>query len=374
MKLLHIVTAAAVALTAPPLIGGSGLPLLDDHSAAFAGKGNGNGNGGGNSNAGGNNGGNKGGKSASNSSKSKGSSAKTNKKSGGGVKLFAGNGKGNSKLKKQMNNTLAKLGLTKKKTKTTRVVRAAKPKAAKKQVTQASAVAVPKKKPLQAELKGLNSLNRNVNGFLNGNDKKLNPLRDFVMASAGVAALQTNLADANEQLALSQETLDGIVAELGLTGTDTETQREELTALESALLADEPALDAENRAAWEEELAAVQSGLDAVDQVDADREAVEFAETEVADAEGATSDEALREAIAESMSATGNRTVAAEDVSDEVFDFVSDKLGVGDAEGYIDVVVEREANASEDDDVLEPIEVLDPETEVEDPLLVPSDT
>jgi len=347
MRIVHVVTAAAVALSAPALVDGFGIPALDEYGVAYAGKDNGNGNGGGNAGKGGG----KPNKAAGRATGSKSKKASTGK----GKKTSA---KGSSKLKTKFKNTLTKLGLTKQKVRTAKVVRKSPTKGVKSpqkmQKVSASpaknAVAAPREKNLHAQLKGLNSLNRNANGFFNGNDPKLDPLREFVASSAAYAGLESALLDAQANQAENQALLDEVAAELGLTSTDLAEQRAELENLQEGLLADEPELDDPTRSEWEAQLAAVEGGLDAVDVVEGDASAVTSAETALDEAEDDVSDETLRDAIAASMNSTGSGTVAPEEISDEVVEFVSDKLGVGDADGFIDVAVEE---AESEDELIE---------------------
>ncbi|EPX80101.1 hypothetical protein [Litoreibacter arenae] len=362
MKLLHVVTAAAVALGAPALVDGSGIPALDEYGVAHAGKGNGNGggNGGGNGKGGGGNGG--GGNGGGKASKSDGKADKASARAAGRQSKAVSRGgtrksaaRGGGQLKTKFNNALTKLGLKKKKTRVSSGVRTAPKKTVKptRQVQKARApqvarpVAAPREKNLHAQLKGLNSLNRNANGFFNGNDPKLETLRAYVASSAAFAGLESVVSLAQSDLADSQAVLDDVVAELELSSDDLTEQRSELESLQEVLLADEPELDDPARSDWEAELATVESGLDAVAEVDAASEAVASAEEALEEAEDDVSENALRDAIAASMNSTGNGTVAGDDLSDEVVDFVSDKLGIGDTVGFINVAVEK-AEAEEE--------------------------
>jgi hypothetical protein len=355
MRIVHIVTAAAVALSAPVLVDGSNIPALDEFGVAYAGKGNGNGNSGG---KGGGNAGSGGGKSDKASGRTSGSKGK----GASGQKGQKTSAKGSGKLKTKFKNTLKNLGLTKQKVRIAKVVRKSPAKGVKspQKVQKVSAnrekkpVAAPREKNLHAQLKGLNSLNRDANGFFNGNDPKLDPLREFVASSVTYSGLENALVVAQADLAENQALLDELATELGLTSNDPAEQRIELENLQEDLLADEPALDDPTRSEWETELAAVESGLDVVDEVNADADAVASAETALEDAENDVSEDALRDAIATSMTSTGSGTVAAEDLSDEVVGFVSDKLGFGDAEGFIDVAIEE---AESEDELVEDSEV-----------------
>ena len=362
MKIVHVVTAAAVALSAPALVDGTSIPVLDEYGVAYAGKGNGNG--GGNSGKGGGNASNGGGNSNKAAGRATGRKSKT-ASAGKGQKTSA---RGSSKLKTKFKNTLTKLGLTKQKVRTAKVLRKAPAKSVKapQKVHKVNAsptkkpVVAPREKNLHAQLKGLNSLNRNANGFFNGNDPKLDPLREFVASSAAYAGMENALVDAQADLAENQSLLDEVAAELGLTSTDLAEQLTELENLQVDLLADEPELDDPTRSEWEAQLAAVEGGLDAVDAVEGDADAVTSAEMALEDAEGDVSEEALRDAIAASMNSTGSKTVSPEDLSDEVVEFVSDKLGVGDADGFIDVAVEEAESEDELIEVLEDSAEVDP--------------
>ncbi|WP_281857918.1 hypothetical protein [Litoreibacter halocynthiae] len=351
MKIVHVVTAAAVALSAPALVDGTGLPALDEFGIAYAGKGNGNGGGGGN-------GGGNAGKSSGKSSKAAGRTTGSQSKRSTAQRSPNPSAKGSGKLRTKFKSTLAKLGIAKQKTRTVKVVRKAPAKAAKssqnvRKVTGSPAkkpIAAPREKNLHAQLKGLNSLNRNSNGFFNGKDPKLDPLRKFVASSAAYTGLESALQDAQAELTENQALLDEIATELGLSSDNLAEQRTEFEKLQDALLADEPELDDPDRSNWETQLAAVESGLDAVEKVEANADAVTSAEVDLEEAQGNVSDEALRDAIAASMNSTGSETVNPEELSDEVVEFVSDKLGVGEADGFIDVAVEE---AESEDDIIE---------------------
>jgi hypothetical protein len=346
MRIIHVVTAAAVALSAPALVDGSGIPTLDEYGVAYAGKGNDNGKGNGGGNAG---------KGGGNSNKAADRATRSNSKTASAGKGQKTSAKGSSKLKTKFKNTLTKLGLTKPKVRTAKVLRKAPAKSVKapQKMHKVNAsltkkpVAAPREKNLHAQLKGLNSLNRNAKGFFNGNDPKLDPLREFVASSAAYAGLESALFDAQADLAENQALLDEVAAELGLTSTDLAEQLTELENLQEDMLADEPELDDPTRSEWEGQLSAVEDGLDAAVAVEGGADAVTSAETALDEAEGDVSDEALRDAIAASMNSTGNDTVAPEDLSDEVVEFVSDKLGVGDADGFIDVAIDEAESADE---------------------------
>jgi hypothetical protein len=299
-------------------------------------------------------------------------------------------------VQNRLNKTLTKLGLTKQprraQSNTTRVtkVRSA-PKVARttrvsKAATQAAPAvakrpsAAPKERNLHAQLKGLNSLNRNANGFFNGNDPKLDPFRAFVAASVEGAAIEDALNVAQEDVAAQQVVVDALLAGLEITPTEELSTRDALDDARADLLASEPDLDAETRADWEQELASLDEALGALDRLDTLEGTLE--ETQVAADESgeAVSPEALREAIAASYNTQGNRSVAPEEISDEVVEFVSDKLGIGEADGFIDVALERAAEEEETadagEDPLDPETIVtDPEAETEiDPLLIADET
>ncbi len=350
MKIITLLTVSALAVTGPALLSSTGIPMLDDSGVAYAGKGNGGGNGGGNGSGG------KGGGKSDGGGKDKATRGGNGSKKSTKSTRSSKSAKQKVSAKQALNNTLTKLGLKKRTAKSTKqkVVRASKPVQSKpkkpvaQKVAKAKPEVAPREKNLQAQLKGLNSLNRNANGFFNGKDPKLATLRDFVAASVLASGLAGDLALAEEGLAAKEQALGALLSELGVTNTELDGQRTELEGRREELLANEPAIDDPSRTEWEAEVASVDAGLGAISDVEGGLEAVADARDAVDQSADETDETALREAIAAAMNATGSKTITPEEVSPEVVDFVSDKLGVGDAHGFIDEGILREEEAGDD--------------------------
>lgn len=287
----------AVLLTSPMLL--SGTPLSAG-VAAFAG--NGNGNGGGSDNAGGNgNGGGSGGD------------------HGGGSDHAAGNGGGHRENSSSSD---------------------AAPQGKKARISLAStgdSEASSDGKNLNAQLAGLNSLKRNINGLMKSSDPRMTEIRQFIVASADLVDAKAILEDAsgeledaeNDYLSLLQRA--GIQPSLDITPTMVENRIGEI----ERILEEEPPEDPTD---LNDELEALQGALDGLAAqwavVEAERGELADAAEDVAALEDATDAGALEDALR----AAANRSRG---VTDEVIEWASLQLGVGDADGLIDDYIER---------------------------------
>jgi hypothetical protein len=175
---------------------------------------------------------------------------------------------------------------------------------------------------LSSQLKGLNSLNRNINGLMNSSDPKMEPFRDFVSNSAELELLIVAKAEAEAALG---ETSAALAAALAALEVNPETAEADLvTLLETPDLSQE-AID---------EITAAQELLE---QQAEDQAALDEASDDAAAAAEATSEEAMIEAMVASLNATGAGPVTVDDITPEMTAWVAEQLGVGeDQHGLID--------------------------------------
>jgi hypothetical protein len=203
-----ILSVSALALSFAPVLL-QGLPFSPD-SAAIAGNGNGNGGGGGNGgdngNSGGNGGGNGGGNSDHGSGGDNGGGHGNSAKSSDSAATTGSNGNGNGRSKK---------GATE-------------------SVVTADTGESPraKERNLKAQLGGLNSLKRNINGLMNSSDPRMDGIREFIVASVALDAAEAESAAAIEAfLAAKGDYLD-LLDELNLTPDTTPASlREQIDAI-----------------------------------------------------------------------------------------------------------------------------------------------
>lgn len=260
-----LLSATALALVAAPVV--LNATPFSDLSALAGGKGNANGHGGDHGNSG--NGG-------GNSSKAGGNSAGN----GGG----ASNGNGNG---------------------------ASKPAAGTEATLTAEANGKAEKvKNFNAQLAGLNSLNRNINGLMNSADPRMVLVRELVLASADLAAATAALEGAETLLGELQATFDTYlntyVSTSGLVAYDGSTVyleptlqglTDRLALLDAAILADPT-----NQAAIDEQAALTAALLEInasaeLSAVTAQQGVVQGLDGELAAREDATSEEALKAAL-----------------------------------------------------------------------------
>ncbi|MBB98770.1 MAG: hypothetical protein CML67_04445 [Rhodobacteraceae bacterium] len=209
---------------------------------------------------------------------------------------------------------------------------------------KATPASKPRERNLNAKLGGLNSLNRNVNAYLNANDPRMVTIREFIgnsidyeNALSDIETLERTVAEAREALdtALSGidpsddysyegKSLSELNERLGelndidqttLSETEVETLEAEISALESALSSE----TAETLSKSEAELAELEGKID--------------------DLEAAASDEALAEALKD-MSNPGKNAGTDPDaeIDPEVLEWAKEVLGVGELDGRIDEV------------------------------------
>ena len=186
----------------------------------------------------------------------------------------------------------------------TQVATTASTKAAKKAATKAAVeqqvASLPKEKNLNAKLGRLNSLNRNINAYLNSKSAKFAAIQAFVTASAEFDLAQAELEAAIAAAANAQITIDSLNAEL------------------SALQGLPPAATPEEQAAREAEIAELNAQIA---EQQALLDAVTAAEAAAAAAAEGTDDTALEAAL---------KAMANKPVDEEVMDWAKEVLGVGE--------------------------------------------
>lgn len=207
-----------------------------------------------------------------------------------------------------------------------------------------------KEKNIHAQLAGLNSLKRNVNGLMNSSDPRMTLVRQYVVDNAEYEIALANLAAAQETLGTAQGTFATLVGGVVDTLDDTypDYAGADYATLQSAyddLLANPvPEVAPEDPAyadylAYQDELAAVGGALETIN---ASPEAAELitaqndvtiAEGEALIAEEGTADEDLVAAL----EAAANKNRLSEDyVSPEILEWAKQTLGTGDYDGTID--------------------------------------
>ena len=303
-----ILSATALALIAAPVL--MNQTVLSDLQAVAKDKGNGNGNGAGNSDGGGS--GHGGGSSNSN----------------------AGGHSGGGDSNGQSNESEAKG----KKVADTEAV-----------TTTGKSTKIAKTKNLSAQLAGLNSLKRNINGLMNSSDPRMLQIRAFVEASAALETATVALESAEATLTALQGKLDAYVADYVTTaalvaydGTYSyadatlQSLNDRLAAL---ALVDDPA-NAEAIAAEQSALMAVLAEINLSPELAAVTEQqgiVQGIEGEIAVLEPQTTEDVLQAALL----AAANKNRVAEAGGDayltpEIMAWASGVLGVGDKYGLID--------------------------------------
>lgn len=382
MKILKIMVVAALVLCLPAGLAGQGFVDLGDFGAAHAKNGD-NGKGGGKSDNGrsgdrGSSGksdrskSDKGGKSDGKSSRSTSRRSETESKAGksGGLgktleKIFGPKKKTASATKKQQPVKVARKPATKPS------------KSAGKTAVVAGTAAAG---TLDSQLKSLHSLNRNINGLMNGNDPKMDPFRDFIEATIANEEAQELREAAIAEMNLSAEAFKAVAEKLALPNESFEAAQAELTRMIAAHAEEKPAepvapvaadfeTEAEFRAAsdqyttdlaawtaWNERDAELAEAKALSDELALDMATYAEADARAIETEAASSDTAMREAMAASLNATGARQVSADDMTDEMAAWVADRLGVAESDGLIDdyrasLEAEPETPALEEEDV-----------------------
>ncbi|SNS80193.1 hypothetical protein [Tropicimonas sediminicola] len=409
MKILELTLVAGLVLTLPVALGGQAYVDFGDHGAAYAKNGD-KGDKGGKGDRGdkGNNG--------RGSDKSKSGKDKSDKTSRGAKGASGKSDRSSASKSQNGNNPFAKLKEkfgkgSSGKSKAAAPVRTAKSPSVKTSRKPSPTLVThspkPAKRPgfsperavaggaLASQLKSLNSLNRNINGLMNSSDPKMAPFRDYVMASADSEAAKEALEQAQRDLLETQTAYDQIAEDLALPDdpdaalTDLDQRLRDHAALEP----EEPVKTPENadtydellkewetaHKAWEEDGAALTEARDTAEALSRETDAVAEAEKVAEEAADAVSEEVMRQAMVDSLNATGNGPVTEDDITPEMEDWVAAQLGVGEADGLIDDYIARQQEEMSETDTPETAEAEDsveteaPEEEAEDESTTASD-
>jgi hypothetical protein len=181
-----------------------------------------------------------------------------------------------------------------------------------------------KARNLNAELGGLHSLNRNINGMMNSSDPRMDGVREFIVASGELEAATADLADATEARDQAQLAYDALIEELALTGYDDVSPgalQDRLDEIAGVLRDPPDDVTDDEIAALTEEQTLLQGIVDSTEATTlvARQGEVDDLEGKVAALEDATDDASLREAL--ETAANPNR-----EVTDEVFDWASARV------------------------------------------------
>lgn len=221
------------------------------------------------------------------------------------------------------------------------------------------------KRSVNADLKGVNSLNRSLNGLMNSKDAKMDGFRAFIVASAEYEEAKDVLEAAQEAYTPLAQSYSDLLAPLGYSLPNNPTDWDTLKGdLETIAASPEPVEDdylveteVEGEVEGEVEIVlvldeeaynqAVTEWSNAVGDANAalaDYDATRAAWMDYAVAyndalakEAAASEDAMIAAIVDALNATGAGPVTADDVSDDMVAWVAARLGAGDdLEGLID--------------------------------------
>lgn len=220
------------------------------------------------------------------------------------------------------------------------------------QTTEEPVAPLEKPKNVNAQLKSLNSLKRNINGIVNSSDPKMEPIRTLMedTASYEMALKDFETATGNYDTDLAAFLAES--DELGLPDDpndalfDIEQRRTAL--LDSVPEGEEPSEDiAQQLAELDDAEAAAKKALES-------EKAVSDALVIIDETEEGASEEAFLQAIVDSMNATGQGGYTTEDLTPEMIEWTKSELGFGEEEGKIDEYVamkEAEAAALEEEEM-----------------------
>jgi len=231
------------------------------------------------------------------------------------------------------------------------------------------------KRNLHAQLGGLNSLKRNINGMMNSSDPRMEGIREYILASAESeqAQLQAELAEAAtaDAGAALGDYLSQLLIDNGYEGSSLADLENRLAELEGAPLLDTDEGFEEWQAEVDKltatlELLATDETLQGLQSDLSDAELLQ-AEIEAAAAElgEASSDESLIAALL--LAANDNRIAESGDdyLTPELLEWARQVLGVGEYDGLIDDYAAstsgEEAPVDPDAIVEEDVAALDPE-------------
>lgn len=210
-----------------------------------------------------------------------------------------------------------------------------------------------KERSLKAQLAGLNSLSRNINGLMNSSDPRMNGIRAFVTASAELALSDQRVEQVQTARDQAKSEYMSIAQSFGLIAYDGDpTVYSDLSmdALAARLDTLDSALNADpQNTAIAAEIAQLGGAIETLSQSDA-YVALSTADTELAavqakagDLQAATSDGALKRALLDAASANRVAETGAESyLTPEILDWAKQVLGVGDYQGLIDAYLAQQ--------------------------------
>ena len=115
---------------------------------------------------------------------------------------------------------------------------------------------MPKEKNIHAKLGRLNSLQRNINAYMNSKSKKFAAIQAFVTQSAKAKVAQAAAEAAAATAAAAQAQLDKLNAQLTALQTDPNATAAQIQAVKDQITAQKAVVDADNAAADDAEAAA----------------------------------------------------------------------------------------------------------------------
>jgi len=210
-----------------------------------------------------------------------------------------------------------------------------------------------KKKPenVNAQLKGLNSLKRNINGLMNSSDPKMDGFRAFVLAGADAQAAQEALDSTQSAYDILTASYGTMLDDLGLVLPSEPAEYDALLAdlqiiagsaapapldyTDDAGTFDQASYDAAV-AKWSTDVATATKAIADYDAVLGASSQLATAQNAYDSAAGAISEDALIQAIVDGLNATGAGPVGPDDVTQQMLDWVSQEMGVGEADGLMD--------------------------------------
>lgn len=206
---------------------------------------------------------------------------------------------------------------------------------------------------LNAQLGGLNSLKRNINGLMNSSDPRMAGIRAYVAAGAKLAQAEQTLASAKTALSAAQAAYLAEAQSFGLNSYDGNTQAYSdlsLNALAARLDTLNAALAADpQNAAISDEIARLGGAIDQLSQSEAYMQ-LSTVQAEIAGAQDtvqglqtATSDDALKQALLEAANQNRVAETGAENyLTPDILAWARQTLGVGEYQGLIDTYLAQQ--------------------------------
>ena len=165
-----------------------------------------------------------------------------------------------------------------------------------------------------SQMKGLNSLKRNINGLMNSSDPKVAGFRSYLLANEALAGYE-------DLLAIAQGEYDTALADyeaLGLTG-DAEADLAGLNDALTNLAAPDPETATQEEIdAYNAQVAALTQSISTVETYLTESTELGDATQAVADATAGTTQEDLLQAYVEAMHASGQTDFTVDDITDDM--------------------------------------------------------